>query len=61
MKIYNFLNSDLNFDELWQKMVIEYKFWDKKCFGELFCTSLDQKDGTIVVQNAKQEPSPKQF
>lgn len=61
MKIYNFLNSDLDFDKLWKKMIDEYKFWNKKCFGELFVASAAQKNGTIVVQNAKQEFDAKQF
>jgi hypothetical protein len=61
MKQINFTNSDLDFDKLWSKMVEEYKYWDKKCFGELSATSADQNDGIIAVQNVKQEFDTKHF
>jgi hypothetical protein len=61
MKIYNFLDSDLDFDKLWSEMVEEYKYWNKKCFGELSVESADQENGIIAVQNAKQEFDAKQF
>lgn len=61
MKIYNFLNIDLDFDQLWQKMVEEYKFWNKKCSCESSATFVGQKDGIIGVQSAKQESDAKQF